>query len=139
MFATATSTAGKVDCVTSPAVDHDRDPVVGRTLPRGPDPERAGTRRPVEGAPALPPVGRDVVLLCRAERAGDARPAVRIGVRRELDLVAALALLEPFRRELQHQRASLLRALLRNADGDAAKAAQRNALFSLSKNPSSGL
>ena len=63
---------------------------------------------------------------------------MRVGVRGELDLVAALALLESFRRELQHQRASLFRALQRDADGDAPEAGQRNALFSLSKNPSSG-
>jgi hypothetical protein len=63
---------------------------------------------------------------------------VRVGIRRKLDLVAPLALLEPVRRELQHQRASLLRALQRDADGDAAEPGQRNALFSLSKNPSSG-
>ena len=63
---------------------------------------------------------------------------MRVRVRGELDLDAVIALLEPFGRELQHQRASLLRVLQRNADGHAPEAGQRNALFSLSKNPSSG-
>ena len=103
-------------------------------------PIQNGTRAygTVKRAPALRPVGRDVVLLRGTERPRDPRPAVRVGVGGELDLRPALALLEPFRRELQHQRASLFRALQRDADRDAAEAGQRNALFSLSKNPSSG-
>ena len=57
--------------------------------------------------------------------------------RLELDSLRPVDLLESVREELEHRRAGLLRPLVAHLDRDAAKAAQRNALFSLSKKLSS--
>jgi hypothetical protein len=59
----------------------------------------------------------------------------RLGVGGELDLVAALGLLEAVRRELEEPRAGFLGLCEGDADGGAD---QRNALLSFSKKPSSG-
>jgi hypothetical protein len=119
-----------------PGVDDDRDRVVA--LPRRADPERAGSRGSVKRPPALRPVLGNVVLLCGAERARDPGSAEPVRVRGELELVPALPLLEAFGRELEHERARLLCPVERHAHRDSAEAAQRKALFSFSKKPSSG-
>jgi hypothetical protein len=63
-------------------------------------------------------------------------PLPRLAVGRQFDSPGALRLLEPFGRKLDEPRAQQLRRLLRSRDGSPD---QRNALFSLSKNPSSVL
>src|SRR5262249_28950532 len=107
-------------------IDDDCHCVVRRRLPRRPDPEPSHANRPVELAPSLLPAGLDV---------GDLRPARRlpVGIRRELELAAVLALLEAVRVPLEPLGARPLRARERDADRHAL---QRNALFSLSKKPS---
>src|SRR5205823_10380868 len=60
-----------------------------------------------------------------------------VGVRRQHELVAALRLLEAFREEGEHLGARPLRSFAADGDRDAPQSAQRNALFSFSKNPSS--
>ena len=92
----------------------------------------------MEGPPAVRPVGGHVRLLGGTERARDPRADDPVGVGRELQLAAALAFLEALRDELEHPCAGLLRAFERNGHRDAAETAQRKALFSLSKKPSSG-
>ena len=79
----------------------------------------------------------DVGALGRAEEMPDLLLACRVGVGDELDTAVALDLLEPLREQLDHGRARLLGAPFENLHGDAAQVAQRNALFSLSKKPSS--
>src|SRR5581483_3556585 len=73
----------------------------------------------------------------RAERRPQTLLPARVGVGDELDPVEALDLLEALREELEHQRPRFLGALGGDVDRDAPQAAQRNALFSFSKNPSS--
>src|SRR5207342_1899435 len=61
-----------------------------------------------------------------------------VGERDELRRLGAGKLGEPFRKELEHRRCRLLDELAGNDDGSAQQA-QRKALFSFSKKPSSGL
>jgi hypothetical protein len=91
----------------------------------------------MERSPAIGPVGCDVVLAGRTEGARDAGAGVRVGVRGELELRSALTLLKPLGDELDHPCARFLRQRERHAHGYAPQAAQRNALFSFSKKPSS--
>jgi hypothetical protein len=63
--------------------------------------------------------------------------AAGVGIRSELDPLWAVDFLEALWEELEHGRAGFLEPLGADLDGDAAQTAQRNALFSLSKNPSS--
>ncbi|MGN6797588.1 MAG: hypothetical protein ACTHKS_05515, partial [Gaiellaceae bacterium] len=62
-----------------------------------------------------------------------------VGVGRELNAAGPLDFLEPLRKELEHRRARVLGAFVRDFDRDAAEGAQRNALFSFSKKLSSCL
>ena len=73
-----------------------------------------------------------------AEHVPEALLAARVGVRDELDAVARVDLLEAFGEELQHARPRLFDTLDGHGDRDPAEPAQRNALLSLSKNPSPG-
>jgi hypothetical protein len=77
----------------------------------------------VELAPPLLPARLDVLdtSICRR---------LVVGVRGQLQLSVAVALLEASRESLEPPGSCLLRALERDADRDAL---QRNALFSLSK------
>ena len=119
-------------------VDDDRDRAGRRLLPRRPDPERADPDRPVELAPAILPARLD--LLERARRRTPARAAPRRPrrcTRRARRRRRASTLLEALREELE-QRARASSASAAATVTETAQA-QRNALFSLSKNPSSAL
>ena len=109
-----------------------------RLLPRRSDPERADPHRSVERAPALFPALLDLGRAGAAERRPEPLLAGRVGVRGELDAARELGLLEPFREELEHDRPCPLGLGRRHGHRDAQET-QRNALFSLSKNPSSDL
>ena len=61
----------------------------------------------------------------------------RVGVRGELDAAVVLDLLEALREELEQSRARLLGLRRRRPSTETRRQAQRNALFSLSKKPSS--
>ena len=62
--------------------------------------------------------------------------AARVGVGDELDPVGEIDLLEALREQLEHLGARLLCALDGDGNRDPPDGVQRNALFSLSKNPS---
>ena len=119
-------------------VDHDRERPGGRLLPGRPDPEAADLDRPVERLPAVLPAILDVGRLGGAEHVPDALLARRVGVGDQLRRAHVLDLFEPVGEECEHRRARLLDARVADLDGDAAEA-QRNALFSFSKKPSSCL
>jgi hypothetical protein len=87
----------------------------------------------VEPAPTVLPAGLDLGRLGLGECSLDASGGLAVGG--ELDRNCVLGFLEPFRGKLDEARAQLLGLLSRNADRGAD---QRNALFSFSKNPSSG-
>ena len=118
-------------------VDDDRERVGRRRLPRRADPERADPDRPVERAPAVLPARLDVVAAGAAEEVPEALLPARVRVGGELDALRAVDLLEALGEELEHRRAGLLEPLEADLDGHSAQAAQRNALFSFSKKPSS--
>ena len=121
----------------APGIDHDDECVVVRRFPRRPDPEAADAHRPVEGAPPVLPAALDVGGSPAAEERPHALLAGGVGVGGELDAALAVDLLEALGEELEHRRARLLGALVADLDRDAAKRAQRNALFSFSKKLSS--
>src|SRR5438105_5591478 len=118
-------------------IDHDRLRVSRSGLPRRADPELADPNRPVKIAPAILPARGNVSGRDRAEGSPEALLAAGVGVRRELDAVRKVSLLEPLREELEHDGARDLGAAGRDDRGDAPERPQRKALFSLSKNPSS--
>src|SRR5205814_157493 len=91
----------------------------------------------MEPLPALHPVGGDLRGGHLSERGRHPALAARVGVRRKHELVAALRLLEAFREERKHFGPRPLRGFAADGDRDAPQPAQRNALFSFSKNPSS--
>ena len=120
-------------------VDHDRRQAPrsgvsqGGPIQRPPTDDRPVERRangppsPLSTSAALaPPNGLPEPLLAVAAR-----------VRDQLDRAVALGLLEALGKELDHARARLLGPLGGDGDGDAAEDAQRNALLSRSKKPSS--
>jgi hypothetical protein len=101
-------------------IDHDRDRVGRRLLPRRPDPETTNADAVVKGAPAVLPslghvVHRDDV---EAERR-------LVGI----DRVGPVELLDALREDVEQERELGLAA-----DDD--EPSQRNALLSLSKSPS---
>ena len=104
----------------------------GGPIQSEPDPDRL-----VERAPPVLPAPFDVVAARAAEEVPEALLSACIRVRSELDALRAVDLLEALGEELEHRRARLLEPLGADLDGDSAQAAQRNALFSLSKKPSS--
>src|SRR5438105_405642 len=109
----------------TPGVDHDRLELRRRVLPRRPDPEATDDDAVMEGAPSVLPAVGDV-LHADVEAFAQRALAGIVGVDRE----AAVELLHALRKQLEQ-----LRELeLAPADDDPP---QRNALFSLSKKPSS--
>src|SRR4029450_5860452 len=83
-------------------------------------------------------VRRDLLRANLAEGCPEPLFAARIGVCDELDCICVLELLEAGGQELHHHRARCLGSLGWHGGGDATEPGQRKALFSLSKNPSSG-
>ena len=83
------------------------------------------------------PVLRDVGRRDLAERPPEPRGAVRVRVGGELEPLRPAGLLESLGEKLEHHRPGPLGLLGRHLHGDATERAQRNALFSLSKKPSS--
>jgi hypothetical protein len=118
-----------------PRIDDNRDAIVRRFLPRRADPERPNPDRAVKLAPSLFPAGLDKLRGSLPERL--AKPFLAGGVR--VDDKDTLRLFEALRMELEELRSGDLDRVRRDRDGDAAKLrpAQRNALLSLSKKPSS--
>ena len=93
----------------------------------------------MERAPALAPVGIDVVDAAGAEHLPHA-PSPPGPVGGELEPAVRVHLLEPFREELEHDGSRLLGPIGADSDRDAAKDAaadQRNAARILSRNSSS--
>jgi hypothetical protein len=95
----------------------------------------------VEVLPPLLPARLDLRDLDAAEGGGEALFRLGSAVRRELEPVLVLPLLETLREEHEHRRAGLLPPFDWDADGEPPKGAsvQRNAVRSFSKKPSSGL
>ena len=119
-------------------IDHDH-PLAGRRLdPRRPDPQPAGVDRAVELLPAVLPAGLDAFGRDVGERVSELGLAVLVGEHDELDALARRALLEAVRKALEQHSCRYLGLDGRDADCDAPKAAQRSALLSRPKKPSSG-
>ncbi|HEV2903239.1 MAG TPA: hypothetical protein VGW30_08260 [Gaiellaceae bacterium] len=114
-------------------IDDDRDRIRRRLLPGRPDPERPDPDRPVELAPPLLPAGLDRPRRDLREELPE--PCLSVGVRVDGEL--AVGLFEAFRMELEEPGPRRLERLSRNRECDPPQLAQRNALFSFSKNPSS--
>jgi hypothetical protein len=91
----------------------------------------------VELLPAFLPVRRHVGGRDGTERGQQPRLASRVGVGRQHDLIAAVGFLEALGKEREHLGARALGRVAGDGDRDPSDAAQRKALFSLSKNPSS--
>jgi hypothetical protein len=91
----------------------------------------------VELAPSLLPALVDVGGGGTAERLPDALLAGRVRVCRQLERAVRVELLEALGEELEHHRPRGLGATGRDRDRDPAEDAQRRALLSLSKKPSS--
>src|SRR5262245_22508730 len=122
----------------APGLDHDCGPVRRRLGPRRADPERPDAHRTVERFPPVAPVRRDVLRARAAERVP--QPFLSAGVRvcDQLDAVVRVDFFEALGEELQHARSCLFDAYGGDRHRDAPQLAQRNALLSLSKNPSPG-
>ena len=118
-------------------VDHDRDRVRGRSLPRRTDPERADADGPVEVPPTLLPAARHLGLDGVREGGPDRGRSGAIRVRSELQSAVSIPLLEARREELDEGGARDLGLGRRDVDRDSPQLAQRKTLFSLSKKPSS--
>jgi hypothetical protein len=118
-------------------VDRDRVGASGAPLPRWDDPEAARLDGPVEALPALLPVDRNLARGDRTEDRGHPGLPARVGVGGELELLAPLGLLEALGEQRAHVRPRRLGGLAVDGDRDPPEPAQRNALFSFSKNPSS--
>ena len=117
-------------------VDHDRGRVCRPVGPGRPDPERPDTDGLVKRLPTIAPVGGDVLPSYASEDVPEPLLAARIRVSDELDSVGALDLFEALWEELEHLRARFLCALGGDGNRNPPDRVQRNALFSLSKNPS---
>ena len=117
--------------------DHDRDRVGRCPFPGRTDPETADP----DGVVKLPPALLPVIGHRRGGRPFEHLPqalfAAGVRVRRQFDVAVVLPLLESLGEELDHERTGALGPLRDDPDGDAAQDAQRKALFSFSKNPSS--
>src|SRR5205085_12413616 len=102
-----------------------------------PDPQPSHSDRAVEATPTVLPAVTRVDAGRAAERLPEPLLARRVRVGDELDAVAPLDLLEARGEELEHPRSRLLEPRGGDIHRDAAERAQRNALFSFSKKPSS--
>jgi hypothetical protein len=118
-------------------LDHDRDHVLRRSLPRRADPEGADPDGPVEVPPPLRPAARDLGLDGAREGRPNRRRSGLVGVPRQLDLFTSIPLLEAGRKEVDEGGARDLGLRRRDLDRDPPEPAQRKTLFSLSKKPSS--
>ena len=119
-------------------VDHDRDRVARRRLPRRPDPERADPDRLVELPPAVLPARLDLGRGGAAERLPDPLLAGRAVRRRARAPLRRSISSKPSGKSSSIARARLLGAARgRPRRATRRSAAQRNALFSFSKKPSS--
>jgi hypothetical protein len=116
----------------STRVDHHGQRVLGRRLPRRPNPEKPDLHRVVELAPALFPAALDLDGLGVRERGEDALGGLAVGC--ELDQAGRFGFLEALRRQLDEAGAELLGLVCLDGDG---RADQWNALFSFSKKPGS--
>jgi hypothetical protein len=117
-------------------IDHNRSGVGGRIVPGRADPERSDPDGLVERFPAIAPIGGDVLSPDTSEDVPKAFLAARIGVGDELDPVGGFHFFEALWEELEHLGAGLLSSLDGHGNRDPPDRVQRNALFSLSKNPS---
>jgi hypothetical protein len=122
-------------------VDHHRDRVRIGLLPRRPEPQPTHPHGPVEALPRLLPTGLD---FCGSSWAEDLPEPLfgswsRVG--RQLEVCFVVDLLEPLRKELEHDRPGLLGPGDWHAHGETAelRVAQRNAARSFSKKPPSAL
>ena len=114
-------------------------PVAGAASHGGPTQSFPTCTGPVEVAPPLLPAVLDLGRAGAPERLPEPFLAAGVGVGDELDAALAVDLLEAEREQLEHHRAGDLGPLGTDLDGDAPETAQRNALFSFSKKPSSCL
>ena len=117
-------------------VDHDGGQLRRRLLPGRADPERPDDGGNVKPLPLVLPAGSDRAARDRAEaRPQPARPRlVREGD--ELDRLPGLLLRKALGKQLEHARRRLFDPIARHHDRGAYEA-QRKALFSFSKKPSS--
>jgi hypothetical protein len=90
----------------------------------------------MELAPPLLPPGRDLRHDGGTEHTSHPRRSGLVGVRRELEPICSVALLESGREEVDEDGPGRFRLGRRHFHRDAPKAAQRKTLFSLSKKPS---
>jgi len=117
-------------------VDHDRNRICRRVVPRRADPERSDTNGLVKRFPTVAPIGSNVLASHASEDVPQTLLAAGIGISDELDPVGAVDLFEALREQLEHLCARFLCALDGDGNRDPPDRVQRNALFSLSKNPS---
>ena len=118
-------------------VDDDRRCVDRRRLPRRPEPHATRPHRSVELAPAVLPARLDVGDVRVRKRLSDRGFPGGVDVRRKLDVAAVVDLLEAVRRKVEKACDRVLALRPRNAQRDPDEPAQRNALLSRSKKPSS--
>jgi hypothetical protein len=117
-------------------IDYDRSGVGRRIVPGRADPERSDPDGLVKRLPTIAPIGGDVLPPDTSEDVPKAFLAARIGVGDELDPVGRFHFFEALWEELEHLGARFLSTLDGHGNRDPPDRVQRNALFSLSKNPS---
>ena len=113
-------------------LDDDHLYVVGRPLPRRPDPEPADAYAVVELAPALFPAIRELRSLHIGEDRAQAALTRHVGVRGQLDRATDVPLLDALREQLEHDGPAFLGTLEGDEDGDAL---QRKCAFSRPSRP----
>jgi hypothetical protein len=118
-------------------LDHDRERVLRRSLPRRPDPKLAHANGPVELPPAFLPAARDLGLDGVREDGPNRGRSGLVGISRQLHSPVAIPLLEPGREEVDERGAHYFGLGRRDLDRHPPEPAQRKTLFSLSKKPSS--
>jgi hypothetical protein len=105
-------------------------------VPRGADPERPDAHGLVKRFPPIAPIGGNVLASYASEDVPETFLAACIRIGDELDPVGTVNFFEPLREKLEHLRTRFLCALDGDGNRDPPDRVQRNALFSLSKNPS---
>jgi hypothetical protein len=115
-------------------VDDDADRIRRGLLPWRADPEWSDPDGPVKLAPALFPPRFD----CARGDLGELATKAFLTGSVRIDGELVLALLEALRMEVEQPRPRLFQQFRRDRDRDPTELAQRKALLSLSKNPSSG-